>query len=133
MVDHVPRGPPPPLINWSDDRMSSGPANKSGEFKLRRVSQLERDIAEYLGLRRSMQQREIPYQIRSIAEKNLEELGTNMKSGSIDIYQTFIEDYEQLKHKHPEKTAFYDEKIEEYSRLMANIERARRVVAGAER
>jgi hypothetical protein len=56
-----------------------------------------------------MQQREIPHDIRSIAEKQMEELGTNMKSGSIDIYKTFIQDYEQLKCKHPEKTAYYNE------------------------
>ena len=123
----------PHYVSMNDDRMRSGPVNKSGEFRLRTDSQLESEIQEYKQLQRSLQQSEIPYAIRIIAEKRLEELTTNMTHGSIDIYQTFIQDLEELKRKHHAKAADYNEEIEAYSREMANIKRARRVLAGAER
>ena len=40
----------PALINWSADRMTRGPENKKGEYKLPTISTLEREIEEYLGL-----------------------------------------------------------------------------------
>jgi hypothetical protein len=112
--------------------MSYGPANKSGESKLSRVSQLEREIEEYLGLRRSLQQSSIPHEIRSIAENRFKVLETNIKSGSIPHYQRFIHDCEQNKNKWPENQDLYNESISEYREHIANMERARRVLAGAE-
>jgi hypothetical protein len=79
--------------------MSSGPANKSGESKLPRVSQLESNIEQYLGLLGSLQNSSIPYGIRSIAENRLKELENTMKTGSIDIYKTYIQTSEQHKHR----------------------------------
>ena len=123
----------PPLINWGADPMSLGPANKSGEYNRPRIYTLEREIEEYLGLRRSLQQRSIPHEIRSNAENRFKVLETSIQSGSIPLYRKFIQDCEQDKHRWPDKEAIYNERIEEHRRTIANIERARRVVVGAER
>jgi hypothetical protein len=131
MVDHVPAGPH--YVPRNADHMSSGPTNKKGENEHRRVSELENEIEEYLGLRRSLKQIEIPHEIRSIAENRFKVLETSIQSGSIPLYRKFIQDCEQDKHRWPDKEAIYNERIEEHRRTIANIERARRVVAGPER
>ena len=128
MVDQVPAGPD--NVPRNAYQMMSGPANKSGEFRLPRVSQLEKDIEEYLGLRRSMQQSSIPHEIRSIAENRFKELENNMKTGSIPLYRYYIQDSEQNKRRWPDKEAFYNERIEEHRHTIANIERAQRLLKG---
>ena len=89
----------PALINWSADRMTRGPENKKGEYKLPTISTLEREIDEYLGLRRSLKKTEIPHEIRSIAENRFEVLEKSIQSGSIAQYRQFIQDCEQDKHR----------------------------------
>ena len=131
MADQVPRGPD--NVPRNAYQMMSGPANKSGEFRLPRVSQLEKDIEEYLGLRRSLRQTEIPHEIRSIAEDRFKVLETRIQGGSIEEHEKYIEKWEKDKKTWPDLEGFLNERIAQYKQDIANMERARRIVAGAER
>ena len=134
MVDQVPSGPPEKPNRWNvDNVINEGPQDPERKHELPISRTLEDVIQRFKALRDVVEGKGTPEAIRDIARnqsRNCEYCLRNF--GSIPRYEQIIRELEEDIVKHPSLRHHLNTRIQEHRRTIANIERARRVLACAE-